>query len=98
MPNRESGVEKTKKTPQKRSPSGEREVALDLLHQLFQHSEDGTPLPVLLMRACQRALLDARNSALLAEKVFGVLRRVTLLDALLATFQSTPISINPDII
>lgn len=97
MPNRESGVEKTKKTPQKRSPSGEREVALELLHQLFQHPEDGTPLPVLLMRACQRALLDARNSALLAEQVFGVLRRVTLLDALLATFLKKPSALSPQI-
>jgi len=97
MPNREPSIEKTKKTPQKRAPSGAREVALGVLHQLFQHPDDGTPLPLLLMKAAQSADLGVRDVALLSELVFGVLRRSALLDILLADFLKKPGSLSSQV-
>ncbi|MBR3880265.1 MAG: hypothetical protein IKJ34_01520 [Mailhella sp.] len=97
MPNREPYIEKTKKTPQKRVGSGAREVALGVLHQLFQHPDDGTPLPLLLMKASQSAELGARDIALVSELVFGVLRRSALLDILLADFLKRPGALSPQV-
>lgn len=83
-------VEKLKKTPQKQAVSGARTGALELLHQLFQHPEDTTPLPVMLARYGQEANLGRQDAALLAELVYGVLRRAALLDAALAGFLKKP--------
>ena len=90
MPNREPDIEKIKKTPQNRSARNAREAALELLHALFQHPEEGTPLPVMLARAVQSSGFDGRDSALLSELTFGVLRRHALLDALLDGFLKKP--------
>ena len=83
-------VEKIKKTPQKQTVSGARQEALAVLHQLFRHPEDSTPLPVLLSRSVQSTSLDARDAALLSELVYGVLRRHAALDAALAGFLKKP--------
>lgn len=81
-------VEKVKKTPQ--VFSGARQGALDILHQLFRHPEDSTPLPVLLSRAVQASCLGERDAALLSELVYGVVRRHALLDEALADFLKKP--------
>ncbi len=81
-------VEKIKKTPQNPSVSGARKGALEVLHQLFRHPEDTTPLPVLLTR--QAAGLEARDASLCAELTYGVLRRHALLDTALAGFLKKP--------
>ena len=83
-------IEKTKKTSQNPSVSAARKGALELLHQLFRHPEDGTPLPVMLSRYGQAASLDGRDAALLSELVYGVLRRHAALDAALAGFLKKP--------
>lgn len=83
-------VEKIKKTPQKQPASGARAGALALLHQLFQHPEEGTPLPVMLARHVQEAGLGRQDAALLAELVYGVLRHAALLDAALAGYLKKP--------
>lgn len=83
-------VKKIKKTPQKQTVSGARQEALAVLHQLFRHPEDSTPLPVLLSRSVQSTSLDARDAALLSELVYGVLRRHAALDAALAGFLKKP--------
>ena len=90
MPDRGPQVKKTKITPQKGAAGSARQTALEVLHQLFQHPEDGTPLPVMLARASQAAGLSARDAALLSELVYGVLRRHALLDSLLAAFLRKP--------
>lgn len=90
MPNRESDIEKAKKTPQKRGMKNAREAALELLHALFQHPEEGTPLPVMLAKTVQSAGLDGRDAALLSELTFGVLRRHMLLDSILDSFLKKP--------
>ena len=77
-------VEKNKKTPQNLSVSGARKGALELLNQLFRHPEDATPLPVMLSRCASARMLDSRDTALLSELVYGVLRRHAVLDAALA--------------
>lgn len=83
-------VEKVKKTPQKQTVSGARQGALEILHQLFRHPEDSTPLPVMLTRHVQSASLDGRDAALLSELVYGVLRLYAALDAALAGFLKKP--------
>ena len=83
-------IEKTKKTSQNPSVSAARKGALELLHQLFRHPEDGTPLPVMLSRYGASASLDGRDAALLSELVYGVLRRHAALDAALAGFLKKP--------
>lgn len=83
-------IEKTKKTSQNPSVSRARKGALELLHQLFRHPEDGTPLPVMLSRYGQAASLDGRDAALLSELVYGVLRRHAALDAALVGFLKKP--------
>ena len=90
MPKRESLVEKEQKTPQKKTDSGARKGALDILHQLFRHPEDSTPLPVLLARLVQSSSMEGRDAALLSELVYGVLRRHAALDAALAGFLKKP--------
>ena len=90
MANRESDIEKTKKKPQNQGKKNVRGTALDLLHRLFQHPEDGTPLPAMLNRTAQEAGHDSRDAALLAELVYGVLRRHALLDSLLDGFLTKP--------
>lgn len=90
MANRESDIENLKKKPQNRSASSAREVALELLHKLFQNPEEGTPLPVMLVRAVKSAGLGQRDAALLSELAFGVLRRHALLDSLLDRFLKKP--------
>lgn len=90
MPNRELQVKKIKKTPQKGALGNARQTALDVLHQLFQHKEDGTPLPVMLSRLSQAAGLSTRDAALVSELAYGVLRRTALLDSLLAAFLRKP--------
>lgn len=97
MPNREPSIEKFKKTPQKKAARNVREAALELLHQLFQHPEDGTPLPVMLTRAVEASGLGVRDAALLSELCFGVLRRSALLDELLAAFLKKPGALSPQI-
>ena len=77
-------VEKIKKTSQNQAGSGARKGALELLHQLFRHPEDATPLPVMLSRCASARMLDSRDTALLSELVYGVLRRHAVLDAALA--------------
>ena len=83
-------VEKIKKTPQKQPVSGARAGALALLHQLFQHPEEGTPLPVMLARHVQEAGLGRQDAAFLSELVYGVLRHAALLDAALAGYLKKP--------
>ncbi|WP_446424839.1 transcription antitermination factor NusB [Mailhella sp.] len=97
MPNRGSSIEKVKKTPQKKAARNVREAALELLHQLFQHSEDGTPLPVMLSRAVEASGLGVRDAALLSELCFGVLRRSVLLDELLASLLKKPAALSAQI-
>ncbi len=97
MPNRDSSIEKTKKTPQKKAARNVREAALELLHQLFQHPEDGTPLPVMLSRAVESSGLGVRDAALLSELCFGVLRCSVLLDELLASFLKKPDALSAQI-
>ena len=87
---REPDIEKTKKKPQNRGIRNSREAALELLHALFQHPEEGTPLPVMLAKFVQSCGFDGRDSALLSELTFGVLRRHTLLDSLLDGFLKKP--------
>ncbi len=77
-------VEKIKKTSQNQAGSGARKGALELLHQLFRHPEDATPLPVMLLRCASAHTLDSRDTALLSGLVYGVLRRHAVLDAALA--------------
>ena len=90
-------VEKIKKTPQKQPVSGARTGALALLHQLFQHPEETTPLPVMLSRCAQEAGLGRQDAALLSELVYGVLRHVFLLDAALAGFLKKPGALSPQV-
>lgn len=97
MPDREPRVENRKKKPQKKAAANAREAALDLLHQLFQHPEDGTPLPVMLARTVQASGLGVRDAALLSELAYGVLRRSALLDALLASFLKKPSALSAQV-
>lgn len=90
MPQRDPMVEKRKKMPQKQTVSAARQGALELLHQLFRHPEDSTPLPVMIARHAQSVSLDTRDTALLSELVYGVLRRHASLDAALAAFLKRP--------
>jgi len=90
MPDREPSVEKHKKEPHFRGGRSAREAALELLHSLFQHPDEGTPLPVMLACTVQEAGLDKRDAALLSELAYGVLRRYVLLDVLLDRFLSKP--------
>lgn len=90
MPNREPDIEKAKKKHQNRGVKNTREAALELLHALFQHPEEGTPLPVMLAKVVQSCGFDGRDSALLSELTFGVLRRHILLDSLLDGFLKKP--------
>lgn len=83
-------VEKKKKTPQNQTSSGARKGALDILHQLFRHPEDSTPLPVMLARHAQSVAMDGRDTALLSELTYGVLRRHAALDFALAGFLKKP--------
>ena len=83
-------VEKEKKTPQKQPVSGVRKAALDILHQLFRNADDSTPLPVVLSRCALSANMDGRDTALLSELVYGVVRRHALLDEALAGFLKKP--------
>ena len=95
MPVRDADIGKLKKKPQNGASKNAREAALGLLHQLFQHPEDGTPLPVMLGRTVEAAELDARNAAFLSELTYGVLRRAELLDVLLAAFLKKPNALSP---
>ncbi len=70
-----------------------RETALDVLHHVFRHPEDGTPVPVLLRDAA--ALLNDCDVPLLSELVYGVLRRSMLLDAVLRRYLRRPAAISP---
>lgn len=76
-----------KKTPKDISPA--RTGALALLHVLFQRKEQ-IPLPVMLARYGQEESLGRQDAALLAELVYGVLRRALLLDAALERFLKKP--------
>ena len=81
-------IEKNKKTSQTRAVSGTRKKALELLGRLFRQPEDSTPLPVMLVR--QSSDLDGRDASMLAELVYGVLRRHALLDVVLTGFLKKP--------
>ena len=82
--------QKNKNTPLNQATSGARKGALDILQQLFRHTEDSTPLPVMLARQVQSVAMDGRDSALLSELTYGVLRRHAALDAALAGFLKKP--------
>jgi len=97
MPERDSALEKNKKKPQNRGAGNVREAALALLHRLFQHPEEGTPLPVMLSRCAQENALDGRDAALLTELTCGVLRRAALLDHLLAAYLKKPSALSAQI-
>lgn len=97
MPNREHLLENRKKTPQNKAAGNARGAALELLHQLFQHPEDGTPLPVMLARTVDSANLSKRDASLLSELTFGVLRRYALLDVLLNSFLKKPSALSPQV-
>ena len=88
IPYCEPMIEKNKKTSQKRAVSGTRKKALELLGRLFRQPEDSTPLPVMLVR--QSSDLDGRDASMLAELVYGVLRRHALLDVVLTGFLKKP--------
>lgn len=70
--------------------SGARKGALEILNQLFRHPEDAVPLPAMLSRCAASRALDSRDTALLSELVYGVLRRYALLDAALAGLLKKP--------
>ena len=88
-------VEKMKKMSQNASCRNVREAALDLLHHVFQHPEDGTPVPVLIAELSQS--LKDRDVPMLSELVYGVLRRSALLDAVLRPYLRRPASLSPQV-
>jgi len=90
-------VENLKKKPQKRRVQNSRETALDILCRIFQQQEDMTPLPVMLGRASLAAGLGSRNAAFLAELVYGVLRRTSVLDTALAVFLKKPTALSAQV-
>ena len=97
MPERDPTLGKNKKKPQNRGAGNVREAAFTLLHRLFQHPEEGTPLPVMLSRCAQENALDGRDAALLTELTCGVLRRAALLDYLLAAYLKKPSALSAQI-
>ncbi|WP_298068913.1 transcription antitermination factor NusB [uncultured Mailhella sp.] len=88
-------VEKRKKIPQNDSKKTAREAALEVLHQVFRHPENGTPVPVLL--AEKTASLDVRDVSLTSELVYGVLRRFMLLDTVLTSHLRRPAALSPQV-
>lgn len=74
-----------------------RETALDILCRIFQQQEEMTPLPVMLERASLAAGLGSRDAAFLAELVYGVLRRTSVLDTALAVFLKKPTALSAQV-
>lgn len=77
--------------------SAVRRCSFNLLNHLWQNPGDMTPVPAMLSQEIQSSAFSARDSALLSELMYGVLRRYALLDTVLAGFLKNPESLSGQI-